>query len=259
MFKNQKVVVIMPAYNAAETLCRTYEEVMAQEVVDQVIVVDDASTDQTTAIARTLPHTLVHTHPENLGYGANQKTCYRLALEQDADIVIMVHPDYQYTPLLIPAMASLIGNGLYHCVLGSRILGNYALKGGMPLWKYVSNRVLTLVENLLIGAKLSEYHTGYRAFSRHLLELLPLAENSDDFVFDNQMLAQIAWYGYTIAEVSCPTKYFPEASSINFRRSVKYGFGCLATAALFRLAKLGLVHSRLFPATGTRSSASIRS
>jgi glycosyltransferase involved in cell wall biosynthesis len=248
MFKNQKVVVIMPAYNAAETLCRTYEEVMAQEVVDQVIVVDDASTDETTRIAQTLPHTLVHTHPENLGYGANQKTCYRLALEQGADIVIMVHPDYQYTPLLIPAMASLIGNGLYHCVLGSRILGNYALKGGMPVWRYVSNRFLTLIENMLIGAKLSEYHTGYRAFSRHLLELLPLAENSDDFVFDNQMLAQIAWYGYTIAEVSCPTKYFPEASSINFRRSVKYGFGCLGTAALFRLAKLGLVQSRLFPA-----------
>jgi glycosyltransferase involved in cell wall biosynthesis len=247
VFKNQKVVVIMPAYNAAETLCRTYEEVMAQGIVDQVIVVDDASTDQTTRIARTLPHALVHTHAENLGYGANQKTCYRLALEQGADIVIMVHPDYQYTPLLIPAMASLIGNGLYHCVLGSRILGNYALKGGMPIWKYISNRLLTFVENLLIGAKLSEYHTGYRAFSRQLLELLPLAENSNDFVFDNQMLAQIAWHGYTIAEVSCPTKYFPEASSINFRRSVKYGFGCLGTALTFRLAKAGLLRSRLFP------------
>lgn len=247
MFKNQKVVVIMPAYNAAETLCRTHEEVMAQEIVDLVIVVDDASTDQTTRIARTLPHTLVHAHPENIGYGANQKTCYRLALEQAADIVIMVHPDYQYTPMLIPAMASMIGNGLYHCVLGSRILGNYALKGGMPVWKYVSNRLLTLVENALIGAKLSEYHTGYRAFSRQLLELLPLVENSDDFVFDNQMLAQIAWFGYTIAEVSCPTKYFPEASSINFRRSVKYGFGCLGTALTFRLAKLGVVQSRLFP------------
>jgi len=236
-----------PAYNAAETLCRTYEEVMAQRIVDQVIIVADASTDQTNRIARTLPHTLVCTHPENLGYGANQKTCYRLALEQGADIVIMVHPDYQYTPLLIPAMASLIGNGLYHCVLGSRILGNYALKGGMPVWKYVSNRFLTLVENLLIGAKLSEYHTGYRAFSRSLLERLPLAENSDDFVFDNQMLAQIAWLGYTIAEVSCPTKYFPEASSINFRRSVTYGFGCLGTALAFRLAKMGILHSRRFP------------
>jgi glycosyltransferase involved in cell wall biosynthesis len=240
-------VVIMPAYNAAETLCRTYEEVMAQEIVDQVIVVDDASTDQTTRIARTLPHTLVHTHPQNLGYGANQKTCYRLAIEQGTDIVIMVHPDYQYTPMLIPAMASLIGNGLYHCVLGSRILGNYALKGGMPVWKYISNRLLTLVENALIGTKLSEYHTGYRAFSRQLLELLPLAKNSDDFVFDNQMLAQIAWLRYTIAEVSCPTKYFPEASSINFRRSVKYGFGCLRTAMTFRLAKMGVVKSRLFP------------
>ncbi len=247
MFKNQKVIVIMPAYNAARTLHQTHDEVMAQEIVDQVIVVDDASTDQTTEIAKSLPRTVVYTHPRNRGYGANQKTCYRLALEQDADIVIMVHPDYQYTPLLIPAMVSLIGNHLYHCVLGSRILGGYALKGGMPLWKFTANRFLTLAENLLIGAKLSEYHTGYRAFSRALLGKLPLEKNSDDFVFDNQMLAQVAWFGYTIAEVSCPTMYFPEASSINFSRSLKYGCGCLHTALIYRLAKMGLMQSDLFP------------
>lgn len=236
----------MPAYNAAETLKKTYDEVMEQAIVDHVIVVDDASNDETTAIARTLANTTVHTHPKNQGYGGNQKSCYKLALDAGADIVIMVHPDYQYTPRLIPAMASMIGNGLYHCVLGSRILGGYSLKGGMPIWKYISNRFLTFVENLLTGAKLSEYHTGYRAFSRELLEKLPLSENSDDFVFDNQMLAQILWLDYQIAEVSCPTKYFPEASSINFKRSVKYGFGCLLTAAEFRLAKTGLIKSKLF-------------
>ncbi len=248
MFKDKKVVVVMPAYNAAVTLRQTYDEVMAQEIVDLVIIVDDASHDQTTAIAAKLPHTVVHTHANNRGYGANQKTCYKLALENNADIIIMVHPDYQYTPQLIPAMASMIGNGLYHCVLGSRILGGYALKGGMPLWKYVSNRFLTLAENILTDAKLSEYHTGYRAFSRGLLEKLPLEHNSDDFVFDNQMLVQILWCGYQIAEVSCPTKYFQEASSINFRRSIKYGFGCLGTALLYRLAKMGLIKSKLFPA-----------
>ncbi len=237
----------MPAYNAAQTLQKTYDEVMAQGVVDQVIVVDDASHDETTAIAKTLPNTIAYTHPDNLGYGGNQKTCYRLALESEADIVIMVHPDYQYTPQLIPAMASMIGNGLYHCVLGSRILGGYALKGGMPLWKYIANRFLTLGENILTGAKLSEYHTGYRAFSRELLEKLPLEENSDDFVFDNQMLVQILWAGYQIAEVSCPTKYFTEASSINLQRSIKYGFGCLFTAMKYRLSKMNLIKSRLFP------------
>ncbi|MCK4752054.1 MAG: glycosyltransferase family 2 protein [Planctomycetes bacterium] len=247
MFDNKKVVVVMPAYNAAQTLQKTYDEVMAQGVVDQVIVVDDASHDETTAIAKTLPNTIAYTHPDNLGYGGNQKTCYRLALESEADIVIMVHPDYQYTPQLIPAMASMIGNGLYHCVLGSRILGGYALKGGMPLWKYIANRFLTLGENILTGAKLSEYHTGYRAFSRELLEKLPLEENSDDFVFDNQMLVQILWAGYQIAEVSCPTKYFTEASSINLQRSIKYGFGCLFTAMKYRLSKMNLIKSRLFP------------
>lgn len=247
MFKDQRVVVVMPAYNAAETLRKTHEEVMAQQVVDLVIVVDDASQDETTAIAKTLPSVKVYTHPKNLGYGANQKTCYKIALEEQGDIVIMVHPDYQYTPRLIPAMAALIGNGVYHCVLGSRILGGYALRGGMPLWKYVSNRFLTLVENLLIGAKLSEYHTGYRAYSRELLSQLPLEGNSDDFVFDNQILAQVHWLGYRIAEISCPTKYFPEASSINFWRSIKYGFGCLLTGLVFRMAKMGVFNSKLFP------------
>jgi len=247
MFGNKKVVVVMPAYNAAQTLRQTYDEVMVQGIVDQVIVVDDASHDETAAIAKTLPKTTVHTHPENQGYGANQKTCYKLALQANGDIIIMVHPDYQYTPKLIPPMASMIANELYHCVLGSRILGGYARKGGMPWWKYISNRFLTLVENAMTGAKLSEYHTGYRAFSRRLLEKLPLEVNSDDFVFDNQMLAQILWLGYQIAEVSCPTRYFPEASSINFQRSLKYGFGCLITAIKYRMARMRLIKSRLFP------------
>ncbi len=251
MFGDKKVVVVMPAYNAERTLRKTYDEVIAQQIVDLVIIVDDASHDDTTAVAKTLPKTLVHTHPNNLGYGANQKTCYKLALENGADIIIMVHPDYQYTPMLIPAMASMIGNGLYHCVLASRILGGYALKGDMPLYKYISNRFLTLVENILTGAKLSEYHTGYRAFSKELLEKLPLDANSDDFVFDNQMLTQILWFDCTIAEVSCPTKYFAEASSINFVRSVRYGLGCLWTALRFRLAKMKLARSPLFPDKGS--------
>jgi glycosyltransferase involved in cell wall biosynthesis len=244
---NKRVVVVMPALNAAKTLRRTHEEVMQQGIVDLVIVVDDASHDETVALARTLPRTKVHAHQTNRGYGANQKTCYRLALAEGADIVIMVHPDYQYTPKLIPAMASLIGNGLYHCVLGSRILGGYALQGGMPGWRYVANRALTLVENILTGAKLSEYHTGYRAFSHEVLERLPWDKNSDDFVFDNQMLAQVLWYGYTVAEVSCPARYFPGASSINWTRSIKYGVGCLVTAMTFRLARMRLVSSALFP------------
>jgi glycosyltransferase involved in cell wall biosynthesis len=247
MFKDKKVIVVMPAYNAAKTLRKTYDEVMEQGIVDLVILVDDASRDQTSAIAAGLPRTQVYTHEKNRGYGGNQKTCYRMALEAGGDIVIMVHPDYQYTPKLIPAMAAMIGNDLYPCVLGSRILGGYALKGGMPLWKYIANRFLTLSENILVGAKLSEYHTGYRAFSRELLESLPLEGNSNDFVFDNQMLAQIIWLGYTIAEVSCPTKYFTEASSINLPRSIRYGFGCLATAITFRLARMGMIRSALFP------------
>src|SRR5213595_2173807 len=225
MLNGQKIVVVMPAYNAARTLQRTYDEVMAEGIVDLVIVVDDASHDDTVAIARTLERVQVEVHPENRGYGANQKTCYRLALAAGADIIIMIHPDYQYTPQLIPAMAALVGSGLYPCVLGSRILGGGALKGGMPLWRYVANRALTLVGNLLMGTKLSEFHTGYRAFSRQLLEQLPLDANSDDFVFDNQMLAEIAWRGVSIGEISCPTSYAPGASSINFWRSVRYGFG----------------------------------
>ena len=245
MFKNKKVIVVMPAYNAVKTLQKTYDEVMEQGIVDLIIVVDDASQDETVALAKTLPNTRVFVHPSNRGYGANQKTCYTLALEEGGDIIVMVHPDYQYTPKLIPAMASMIGNNLYHCVLGSRILGGYALKGGMPLWKYVANRFLTFVENLLMGAKLSEYHTGFRAYSRELLEKLPFHLNSDDFVFDNQILAQILWCGYTIAEISCPTVYAADSSSINFRRSVKYGIGCISTALIFFLAKRKLVKSRL--------------
>jgi len=247
MLQGKKIVVVMPAYNAAKTLQETYTEVMEQGIVDLVIVVDDASHDETVAIARTMPRTRVLVHERNRGYGANQKTCYRAALAEGADIVIMVHPDYQYTPKLIPAMASMIAGNLYHCVLGSRILGGYALQGGMPLWKYVANRFLTFFENIFIGAKLSEYHTGYRAFSRELLSRLPLEANSDDFVFDNQMLTQIVWCGYTIAEVSCPTRYFPEASSINFLRSTLYGMGCLWMAVLFRLAKMRLIDSKYFP------------
>jgi len=246
MYKNQKVVVVMPAYNAAMTLNRTHSEVLQQEIVDLVIVVDDGSSDITVDIARKLPQTIVYVHDKNRGYGGNQKTCYKLALNHGADIIIMVHPDYQYTPKLIPAMASLIGNGLYHCVLGSRILGGYALKGGMPLWRYVANRFLTLFSNLLFRAKLSEYHTGYRAYSRKLLEELNFENNSEDFIFDNQILAQILWDGFIIAEVSCPTRYSPEASSINFWRSVQYGVGCLATGIQFRVTRFGLYNSRLF-------------
>jgi glycosyltransferase involved in cell wall biosynthesis len=249
MYRDQRVIVVMPAYNAERTLRQTYAEVREQEVVDTIILVDDGSRDETVRLARQLEGVQVHVHERNQGYGGNQKSCYRLALEAGADIVIMIHPDYQYTPKLIPAMASIIGNGLHPCVLGSRILGGYALKGGMPVWKYLSNRVLTLIENLLLGAKLSEYHSGYRAFSREILERLNLEDNSNDFVFDNQMLAQILWHGFTIAEVSCPTRYFAEASSINLSRSITYGLGCLATAARFRLARMGLVASKLFPKT----------
>ena len=252
MFENKKIVVAMPAYNAAKTLRKTYDEVIALGIVDLIIIVDDASSDPTSAIAANLPNAILYTHQTNRGYGANQKTCYKLALQNDADIVIMVHPDYQYTPKLIPAMASMIAHDLYPCVLGSRILGGYALKGGMPFWKYIANRFLTFTENLLLSAKLSEYHTGYRAFSRKILEQLPIEKNSDDFEFDNQMLAEILWFGYTIAEISCPTKYFSEASSINFRRSVKYGFGCLLTAVKFRLAKMNLIKSGMFPKTDGR-------
>lgn len=244
---NPKVIVVMPAYNAARTIEQTWREVVAHPEVDLIIVVDDASQDETLAKVRHLDKVLVHVHPINRGYGANQKTCYQLALDQGADIVVMVHPDYQYTPKLIPAMVGLVRSGLYDCVLGSRILGGQARSGGMPMWRYVSNRGLTFAGNLLLGTKVSEFHTGYRAYSRALLERLPLSANSDDFVFDNELLAETIWLGYQIGEVSCPTRYAPDASSINFRRSVRYGFGCLATAATFRLAKWGLVRSARFP------------
>lgn len=243
----KRVVVVMPAYNAEHTLAKTHAEVIAHECVDAVILVDDFSRDRTVQVAGGLERTTVIRHAQNRGYGANQKTCYRTALDHGADIVIMVHPDYQYTPKIIPAMASMIESGLYDCVLGSRILGGHAVRGGMPMWRYVANRFLTLTQNLILGAKLSEYHTGYRAFSRELLERLPLDANSDDFVFDNQMLTQTLWCGFKIAEVSCPTRYATDASSINFKRSVQYGFGCLATAVESRLARARLMRSARFP------------
>ena len=246
MYQQQKVVIVMPAYNAARTIRQTHDEVMAQGFVDEVVVVDDASADQTIEIVKTLAKTRLLVHDSNRGYGANQKTCYQAALEAGADIVVMLHPDYQYTPKLMPAMVSLIGSGLYDCVLGSRILGGGALRGGMPLWRYVANRGLTLAENLMTGAKLSEYHTGYRAFSRQLLERIDCERNSDDFVFDSQFLAQVLWAGFSIGEVSCPTRYFPEASSISFRRSVRYGFGVLGVSLQYLLARLGLTRPGLF-------------
>jgi glycosyltransferase involved in cell wall biosynthesis len=248
MYRDRKVVVVMPAYNAAKTLQRTYDEVMAQGIVDELIVVDDASKDDTVRIAASLPRTTVRVHEKNRGYGGNQKTCYRAALDAGADVVVMVHPDYQYTPKLLPAMVALVGGDVYPCVLGSRILGGRARQGGMPLWKYFANRGLTFAENWLLGSKLSEFHTGYRAFKASLLRALPLDENSDDFVFDNQVLAEILWLGHEIAEITCPTAYFEEASSINFARSVRYGLGCLATGLEFRLARWGLRASPRFPA-----------
>ncbi len=250
MYSGLKVVVVMPAYNAERTLLRTCQEI-ARDLVDEIVLVDDCSADATVRIARELDlHVVVH--PLNRGYGGNQKTCYRTALDLGADIVVMVHPDYQYTPLLIPAMVSMIGNGLYDCVIGSRILGGRARSGGMPRHKYIANRALTLVQNLCLGSKLTEFHTGYRAFSRRVLETLPLEENSDDFVFDNQMLCQILYFDYRLGEVSCPTKYFAEASSINFRRSCIYGLGCLRTAVQFRMARWGWMRPNLFAPHGKR-------
>lgn len=239
MISGKKVVVVMPAYNASRTLADTYLEI-PRDIVDEVVLVDDASMDNTAEVALKLGIDHVIRHEHNLGYGGNQKTCYRKALGLGADIVIMVHPDYQYTPKLIPSMAHLIANGLYHVVLGSRILGKGALKGGMPRYKYVANRFLTFVQNLLLGQKLSEYHTGYRAFSREVLNDIHFDRNSDDFVFDNQMLSQILMAGYEIAEVTCPTKYFEEGSSINFRRSVVYGLGVLQTSWRHFLHKRGI-------------------
>ncbi len=244
MVRNKKVIVVLPAYNAEHTLKHTFDEIPF-DLVDDVILVDDASSDKTVAIARELGiHVVVH--QKNLGYGGNQKTCYTTALQRGGDIVVMLHPDYQYTPKLISSMVYLLESGEFDVVLGSRILGGKAVKGGMPVYKYFSNRLLTLLQNILLGAKLSEYHTGYRAFTRKVLETVPWQENSNDFVFDNQMLSQIIFQEFRIAEVTCPAKYFEEASSINFTRSVKYGLGCLGTAVQFRLAKMNLSRSELF-------------
>lgn len=242
----------MPAYNSEKTLRQTYSD-LPHEYVDEVILVDDASTDETTRIAEELGiRTIVHR--KNLGYGANQKTCYRAALERGADIVVMVHPDYQYSPKLVTAMASMVVSGHYDVVLGSRILGGETLKGGMPLYKYVANRFLTLLENLVLGIKLSEYHTGYRAFDRKVLETLPLEENSEDFVFDNEILVQAFSFGFRIGEISCPTKYFEDASSINFLRSVQYGFGVIGTLMKYMLHNTGIRRSKLFSGSGRRLS-----
>jgi glycosyltransferase involved in cell wall biosynthesis len=249
MLNGKRISVVLPAYNAEKTLEATVREL--PEMVDIRILVDDHSKDGTVALAGRLG-LQVYVHDQNYGYGRNQQTCYREALANGADIVIMVHPDYQYTPLLVTAMASMIAYDVYDVVLGSRILGGRARQGGMPLWKYIANRLLTLFENACMGAKLSEYHTGYRAFSGRVLQDLPLLENSDDFVFDNQMLAQCVMFGFRMGEVSCPTKYFPEASSINFRRSVKYGLGVLLTSIQFRLQRLGLARFRIFSPKGRR-------
>ena len=248
MIAGRKVAVVLPAYNAARTLRQTFAEI-PHEVVDDVILTDDASRDDTVAIAQELEIHVLR-HDRNRGYGGNQKTCYTAALARGADIIVMLHPDYQYTPRLVTAMASMIASDQYDVVLASRILGRGALTGGMPTYKYVSNRALTLVQNLLMGQKLSEFHTGYRAWSRAVLERLPLLACSDDFVFDNQMLAQAAWFGFRMGEISCPTKYFPEASSINFRRSVTYGIGVLRTSFQYRMQCLGVSRSPLF-ADGT--------
>lgn len=245
MLNNKKIIVVLPAYNASKTLEKTYREIPF-DIVDDVVLVDDYSRDNTANVARELGITHVIRHEQNKGYGGNQKSCYTMALSLDADIVIMLHPDYQYTPLLIPSIASIIANDLYPVVLASRILGKGALKGGMPLYKYIANRALTFIQNLLVGYKLSEYHTGYRAFSREVLEGINFENNSDDFVFDNQMLSQIIYAGYDIGEVTCPTKYFEEASSINFRRSSIYGLGVLATSLKHFLQRIGFARFALY-------------
>ena len=245
MINNKKLVIVMPAYNAEFTLENTYNEIPF-DIVDEVIIVDDASRDNTIAVAKSLGIKHIISHEKNKGYGGNQKTCYDKALSLGADIVIMLHPDYQYTPKLIHSMAYMIANDLYQVVLGSRILGKGALNGGMPFYKYVFNRMLTFIQNSLIDAKLSEYHTGYRAFSKEVLEKINFHANSDDFVFDNQMLSQIVYAGYTIGELSCPTKYFPEASSINFRRSSIYGLGVLKTSCCHFFQRLGLAKFKIY-------------
>ncbi|MBK8845770.1 MAG: glycosyltransferase family 2 protein [Bacteroidetes bacterium] len=245
MIKNKKLVIVLPAYNAAKTLGDTYAEIPFN-IVDEVILVDDASKDDTTEVARQLGIKHVIVHQKNRGYGGNQKSCYDKALSLNADLVIMLHPDYQYTPKLIEAMASIMANEVYPVVMGSRVLGKGALKGGMPLYKYIFNRMLTLAQNIMMNQKLSEYHTGYRGFTREVLQTINYHANSDDFVFDNQMLAQIFYAGYEIAEVTCPTKYFDEASSINFSRSMKYGLGVLGVSFLYLIAKTGIYKSYLF-------------
>ncbi len=245
MYNGLKVIVVMPAYNAEKTLDRTVSEIPTH-IVDEIILCDDASADATFAEAKRLGIDHVIRHATNLGYGGNQKSLYQAAIESDGDIIIMLHPDYQYTPKLIPAMVNLIGEDLYDVVLGSRILGNGALKGGMPVYKYIANRFLTLFQNILVNHKLSEYHTGYRAFSRTVLESISFMKNSNDFVFDNQMMSQIIYKDYRIAEITCPTKYFEEASSINLRRSIRYGFGVLATSIKHWMAKKGIYKSSLY-------------
>ena len=245
MLNQRKIAVVLPAYNAEKTLEQTYQEI-PHDIVDEIILVDDCSRDRTAAVAKSLGIEHVLIHENNLGYGGNQKTCYRKALELGADIVVMLHPDYQYSPKLVTAMCSLIAEGVFDCVLGSRILGTGALKGGMPLYKYISNRFLTLFQNLLLGYKLSEYHTGFRAFSRRLLEHLPLDCNSDDFLFDNQMLAQIIYAGFDIGEVTCPTRYEANSSSINPVNSLKYGIGVVKTSLQFRLQRMALLKSPIF-------------
>lgn len=250
MLNNKKVIVVMPAYNAARTLAQTYREIPL-DIVDEVLLVDDKSSDETVALAREIGLT-VFLHEKNLGYGGNQKTCYREALKRGAEVIVMLHPDYQYSPKLVGSLAGMIASGEYDIALGSRILGVGARKGGMPLYKYIANRFLTLVQNLLLGYKLSEYHTGYRAFARTVLENLPLEENSDDFLFDNEILAQGIYFNHRIGEVSCPTKYFAEASSIGFARSVKYGLGVLSTSIKFRLQRIGFEKFRLFDPDGRK-------
>ena len=245
MLLGKRVAVVLPAYNAEKTLEQTYKEI-PHDIVDDIILVDDNSKDLTVDVATTLGIKHVVRHDRNRGYGGNQKTCYRKALETGADIVVMLHPDYQYTPKLIRALTAVLAEGVYDVVLGSRILGTGALKGGMPLYKYVSNRFLTAFENVLIGQKLSEYHTGYRAYTREVLEKIPFDKNSDDFIFDNQFLVQAHYYGFEIAEVTCPTKYFEEASSINFSRSLRYGLLCCLTAVQYRLQKTGVADFDIF-------------
>jgi len=250
MINSKRVCVVMPSYNAEKTLQKTYDEI-PKNIVDEIILTDDASKDQTVELAHRLGiKTFIH--DQNKGYGGNQKTCYKAALDVGADIIIMLHPDYQYTPKLITAMASMIAEGIFDAVIGSRILGNKAMKGGMPFYKYASNRFLTLIENFLIQQKLSEYHTGYRAFNRNILETIPILENSDDFVFDNQMLCQILYFGFEIGEVSCPALYFDDASSISFSRSVTYGLGVIQTALKYAMAKRGIGHFKIFNPQGKK-------